>query len=142
MFVSNVFPSVSIPCRRSISLTAKATLRFSHLFSPWPLESCDNEKKFTICSFRYRRVPLRSLHSKRICYVFFFFFHNLPQDSLHDILNFAPTPPHKCLKNFPRAKTWFFLLKALKKRNERKKKKMWQKYRNSVISLTLTLHSR
>ena len=142
MFVSNVFPSVSIPCCRSISLTAKATLRFSHLFSPWPLESCDNEKKFTICSFRYRWVPLRSLHSKRICYVFFLLSQFAPRLAAW-YFEFCPNPTAQMFEKLPSCKNMiFFLLKALKKRNERKKKKIWQKYRNSVISLTLTLHSR
>ena len=79
--------------------------------------------------------------------MFFFFFHNLPQDSLHDILNFAPTPPHKCLKNFPRAKTWFFFIESIKKKKRKKKKENMTKvskfgyFTHTDPSLTLTFVS-
>lgn len=110
----------------SLPRQPSALFRFSSpifLRDLWKFVTTRN--KPTIGSFRYPRVPLCSLHSKQNCYVFsLLFFADLSWNSLHEFLISAPIPPHKCFKNFPRAKPMNIFWWLMQIENWKKKKKM------------------
>ena len=120
MSVSNLFPSVSIQCCHSISLWQPRAI--SHPLPPFFSPFRDLWKFVTRRKKRspFARFVIDELHfvpSIPNGFVMFFFSQFVPRIAAWNF-EICPSPPHKCLKNFPRAKhmKFFFWLKTKEKK--------------------------